>query len=328
MTLQTIALVADTPADFDESAGYVLRKLFEQTGIAEVACRRYTVLPPSVQGRKFESFCTKDKRQAIVGYPALAKGLFWPAELSSSLTRLHEKLAAQRPNVVIAFGPLALWALTKKTGIKKWRGSPMLTHNGEHKVIATYHPAAIMMQWSLRPVVFMDLGKALRESHNPVLRRPQRKILIEPSIEDIKTFIRDYIDPAPFIAADIETKAGQITEIGFAASASRAILIPFWSRKHGNYWLTLEEELRAWELVRRICASKRLVGQNFQYDMQYLYRVYGIPCPHFYGDTMLLHHSLQPELEKGLGFLGSVYTDEPSWKFMRTDHSTLKKEDD
>jgi hypothetical protein len=43
---------------------------------------------------------------------------------------------------------------------------------------------------------------------------------------------------------------------------------------------------------------------------------------------MLLHHSMQPELEKGLGFLGSVYTDEPSWKFMRTDHSTLKQADE
>jgi len=43
---------------------------------------------------------------------------------------------------------------------------------------------------------------------------------------------------------------------------------------------------------------------------------------------MLLHHAMQPEMEKGLGFLGSLYTNEPSWKFMRTDHDNLKKGDD
>jgi hypothetical protein len=42
---------------------------------------------------------------------------------------------------------------------------------------------------------------------------------------------------------------------------------------------------------------------------------------------MLLHHALQPEMDKGLGFLGTVYTDELPWKFMRTKHETLKKED-
>ena len=51
----------------------------------------------------------------------------------------------------------------------------------------------------------------------------------------------------------------------------------------------------------------------------------GITVPHAGEDTMLLHHSLQTEMEKGLGFFGATYTDEPSWKFMRLDN--LKKEE-
>lgn len=43
-------------------------------------------------------------------------------------------------------------------------------------------------------------------------------------------------------------------------------------------------------------------------------------------DTMLLHHALQPESLKGLGYLGSVYTDEQSWKQMRV-RTTIKRED-
>ena len=34
-------------------------------------------------------------------------------------------------------------------------------------------------------------------------------------------------------------------------------------------------------------------------------------------DTMLLHHAIHPEMRKGLGFLGSLYTSEPAWKLMR-----------
>ena len=141
-------------------------------------------------------------------------------------------------------------------------------------------------------------------------------------------FYERHIVPAPFIAPDIETKAGQITEFGLATSPRAALVIPFWDRKRGNYWATLEEELAAWGWVRRILAEKDCVGQNFQYDMQYLYAKYALPSPRFVGDTMLLAHSLQPEMKKSLGFLGSIYTNEPSWKFMRTDHSTLKQGDD
>ena len=42
---------------------------------------------------------------------------------------------------------------------------------------------------------------------------------------------------------------------------------------------------------------------------------------------MLLHHSLFPELQKGLGFLGSIYTNEASWKLMRGQDDSNKKDE-
>ena len=42
---------------------------------------------------------------------------------------------------------------------------------------------------------------------------------------------------------------------------------------------------------------------------------------------MLLHHALQPESPKALGYLGSLYTDEIAWKGMRKQAETTKKED-
>jgi hypothetical protein len=43
---------------------------------------------------------------------------------------------------------------------------------------------------------------------------------------------------------------------------------------------------------------------------------------------MLLHHALQPESPKGLDFLGSVYTEEASWKLMRPrGKQTIKRDE-
>jgi hypothetical protein len=41
---------------------------------------------------------------------------------------------------------------------------------------------------------------------------------------------------------------------------------------------------------------------------------------------MLLHHALYPEAQKSLGYMGSLYTDEGSWKQMRG-KTTIKRED-
>lgn len=313
---------------FSGTQGHILRGICSQAGIALSECSTRAVFPMQPPGRGLDSFCIRSKQGAIAGYPYLRRGFYIPEQYAPHIARLRAWLEQERPNIIVALGNLPLWALTKTTGIERWRGSPTVDHTGEFKVLATWHPSAIIKQWNLRPIAFMDLVKAKRESEFPQIKRPKRYIHLEPTLADIEEFYEKHIAPAPYIACDIETKADTITEVGIATSASRALVIPFWSRARGNYWSTQEEERAAWEWVRRILETKPQVGQNYQYDMQYLWRKMGIACKGFAGDTMLLHHALQPEMKKGLGFLGSVYTNEPSWKFMRTDHSTMKKEDE
>jgi uracil-DNA glycosylase len=313
---------------FRGASGHLLRGLLAQAGIDLADCTLTAVFPFRPPGGSVEGLCVKDKAQGVPGYPYLGRGKYIAAEHAPYIARLRRLLERERPNIVVALGNTALWALTKFTGIERWRGSPTLCCEGEFKVLATWAPQAVLRQWNLRPIAYVDLTKAAREAEFPQLHRPKRFIHLSPTLAEIEEFYRKYIVPASIIACDIETKADTITEVGFAPSASRALVIPFWSRERGNYWKSAKEERAAWEWVRRILAEKPTIGQNFQYDMQYLWRKMGIACPQFAGDTMLLHHSLQPEMKKGLGFLGSVYTDEPSWKFMRTDHTTMKREDD
>jgi len=188
-----------------------------------------------------------------------------------------------------------------------------------YKVVPTYHPAAIGREWSNRPVTVADLEKAKRESESPIFIRPAREIWTYPTLDDLATYERDYILPAELLSNDIETWQDQITCIGFAPSPDSCIVIPFISelREGKSYWPTIEEELIAWNYVRRWLAMKPSVFQNGMYDIQFLWRSYRIPVPLAQEDTMLLHHAWQPEMEKGLGFLASIYTDEPSWKHMR-----------
>lgn len=179
----------------------------------------------------------------------------------------------------------------------------------------------------------LDWQKAKREREFAELRRPLREIWTEPNLEDIREFASKYLANAPVIAFDIETAQGQITCISFAGSVDRAIVIPFWDERNsdGNYWRSLDDELTAWDLVASILGGPaEKLGQNGMYDMQYLWQFYGIPVNNYAHDTMLLHHSLHPESDKGLGFLGSVYTNEAAWKTERGrgKHSTIKREDE
>ena len=80
------------------------------------------------------------------------------------------------------------------------------------------------------------------------------------------------------------------------------------------------------EITRNILGDIKIkkAFQNGLYDISFLWRAYGIRVMGAEHDTMLLHHALQPESLKGLGFLGSIYTDHGAWKQMRGKVATIK----
>lgn len=176
----------------------------------------------------------------------------------------------------------------------------------------------------------MDFMKARREGEFPDVRRPQRTVYIEPTLADLEWFYREHVVPAKSIAVDIETLREQITCIGFATSASTALCLPFHDpRKPGaSYWPTEADERAAWAFTRRVLQTPQpKTFQNGMYDLYFIWKAAGIVVVNCADDTMLMHHALQPESEKGLGFLGSVYTNEASWKLMRKKSTTIKKDD-
>lgn len=73
------------------------------------------------------------------------------------------------------------------------------------------------------------------------------------------------------------------------------------------------------QMLKRICENPAIKKelQNGVYDIQYLWWVYNIKVLGFDDDSMIMFHSLYSELPKSLGFMGSIYTNEASWKLMR-----------
>lgn len=293
---------------------------------------RTNVLQFHPPGNDLNEVCGS-KAEGVPGYPMMIKGKYLNAKYEPELERLADEILAHNPNLIIALGNTALWALSGSTGIAKVRGTTALsTHTvADFKYIGAYHPAAVLRQWELRPTTIMDLVKAQRESLFPDIRRPNCEIWIEPSIEDIERFISSYVTNCDLLSVDIETSGTRITCIGFAPRSDLAIVIPFDDSrtKTGCYWDTAESERQCWQIVRRVLedANIKKLFQNSLYDVGFLARSYGILVKGCAEDTMLAHHALQPESLKGLGYLGSIYTDHGSWKHMRKKNETIKRDD-
>jgi uracil-DNA glycosylase len=322
---------ARTP--FVGAAGYELTRMLEEAGIRRADCFLTNVfnLRPGPKN-DIETLCCNATGDRLQGWPALRAGKYIRAEYGSELERLYHEISEVDPNLILALGNTASWAVLRNAGISKIRGavaSSGIIGNRTYKTLPTYHPAAVLRQWDLRPVTVLDLMKARRESEFPEIRRPQRTVYIEPELHDLEWFYDRHLRSAAIISVDIETASDQITCIGFAPTTDVALVVPFVdNRRGGNYWPTFESELRAWDFVRRVLTSPiPKLFQNGLYDMHFLWRRYGIPTVNAAEDTMLLHHAIYPELEKGLGFLGSVYTNEASWKLMRKGSETIKRDE-
>lgn len=236
---------------------------------------------------------------------------------------LHETLYKLKPNIVIALGNTALWALGLPATISKLRGNVIESAFG--KVLPCYHPASILRNWSQRIITILDLHKALRESESPIISTLPREIWTRPTIDDLWEWWGLYGSKAELLAFDIETVLNkQISEISFASDSTHALHVPLFykeNKQYVNWWQTPQEEVEAWKFIKMVLESDvPKIGQNcVQYDSYWLLKEMNIAVKNIQHDTMQLSHCWALELEKSLGFLGSIFLDERSWKGIRTE---------
>lgn len=330
-----IAFVGEAPGEQEELTGIPfvgysgaeLTSMLQDVNIDRSECYFTNVLWTRPPGNKLDAFCVKKAETEAGAAPPfttpLSSGNYLHGSLKPELDRLYAELTAVRPNVVLALGNLALWALghsdNKAPKISQARGIVQYSpHVPFLKILPTYHPAAVLRNWSWRVVVLQDLLKAKRESEFPEIRRVERRIIVDPDWTEVQEFC-SHASKAELLSCDIETERRQITSIAFSFNENKALTIPFWNKTKPGYhhWSEANESLMLNMIGNLLENHPRVLFQNGLYDLQYIWRCWRIAVPGFIEDTMLLHHSLFPELPKSLGFLGSIYTNEISWKQMR-----------
>ena len=226
--------------------------------------------------------------------------------------RVRGEVSKYRPNVVVALGGEALYALTGKTKIMNWRGS--ILDCGGVKVIPTIHPASVMRQFELKPIALLDLNRVKQESLSPLPPPPYPDMfLINPTFSQVMEYI-DILHTKEYLSFDIETAGDQITCIGFGWSNHESICIPICYST--NSWWTNEEENHIIIRLRGLFLNPNIkfIAQNAQYDMIWLGDKWGIEVKNLWMDTMIAFHCVYPELLKRLAFLCSIYTNRPYYK--------------
>lgn len=289
----------------------------------EVFCTNvFSRRPPSGD---LEAWCAP-KAEVNHKLPALKSGKYLRDEFLPDLKRLYDELNQLSANIFILLGGTATWAFDLGS-ITSIRGTVTQAFGGQ-KVLATFHPAAVMRNYGLKTVFTVDLIKAKAESEFPEIRLPKRRVLVQPTFSEVMEeldIVESQAKQGGTIAFDIETKLMHITELSLTCDPMRSMCIPLMtgdkSKYTGHYW-SREEELAIWKRVHFLLNTYSVVCQNGLYDYQYMSH-WGFFIRRLEHDTMLLHHSLYPEQQKGLGFLGSIYTRERSWKQM---NKTLEKE--
>ena len=268
------------------------------------------------------------KKEGITTIPPLKNGKYLNPDALQFYCDTLQSLRNHPARIIIALGNTALWALTGLQGITKYRG---VWHQWEDKwILPTIHPSAILRRYQDRSTVIVDLlsVKTFLDSGkpSPLDDAPIYTIHKNPLRSDLENFYQAAA-AAPSLSCDIETAVSQIRSFGFSISPTEAFVIPIFEIDTGNYWLRPEDEVYAVQIIKRICelpAPK--LFQNGLYDLQYLWKIWGITVRNPEHDTYLLHHALQPELPRSLGYLGSIYTNNPAWKQMRKHHAENEKE--
>ena len=257
--------------------------------------------------------------------------------LEECILQLKHELEILKPNIIIALGEIALNALTGKKGIGKYRGYILESNFAAFKVLATYHPAALLYQERAskanvgddnthattiggETLVIADLIKAEKESYSNTFTRIPRKLEIIRSDYELYKFLNSYPNKKE-VSIDIETSHSIPTCIALAFSPHHSISIPLLGLGgvDGGIHLSQAEYISIYKTLSEFLNRPdiRFIGQNFKFDHEKLQspsKILGYSKDKLAADTSLMMGVAYSEFPKNLSFMTSLFTNEPFYK--------------
>lgn len=305
---------------FIGASGDELDRMLHDAGIMRGECFVTNLVNARPQHNRIESWIPKKKKD-VTSRHVLLRGKAVDPIIVQGFKSLASEIALVKPNIIVAMGGTALWALSGREGILRWRGSQLWTE-GEGlpkiKLIPTIHPAAILREYAFRKAAVNDLKRVARERSNegeyqniPAWRfttRPSYSLAVD-TLKDLLLRV-DASEDGLWIDFDLETRAGHIDCAGVSWSREEAICLPFMVQGNKEGYWTLEQEAEIlFLLYQLLCHPAVFVrGQNLLYDCQYTYRHWCF-TPNVKQDTMIAHHSVFCGLKKSLDYQASLYCD-------------------
>ena len=235
--------------------------------------------------------------------------------LQDWINLLKEEIEKYRPNIVVALGATALWALTGSRGIKSMRGYIQeSTLVPGQKMIATYHPQAVNYEWSLFFPTVLDLRKAKYHSNFPGIPEDKRVTIVDPTKVEFLEFLEELLEARLPTAVDVEAAKGFVVRVGLANRPQCGLSLSLVKGEFPQF--PERDEVEIWRALSALFESVPLVFHNACYDTAILWKHHRIFPKKIHMDTMLASHVVWPELPRDLGFLASICLDVPAWKHL------------
>lgn len=258
-----IMLISDAPSWLDiskntafASVGQALNPAMRALGVIQNSCFLTYLFPRRFTDEEVEKG-TKPflaERKTCPGPGWVWENGFWLSpELLGYKQELLKTIAEVRPKLIIALGPLTLWALAGVKELDKWRGSRLQPPGLPCPVLPTYDLARPIAQPESLGIILMDFKRAkgiYEGTQNP----RAYKFTIKPTFPEVfstldKLYLQANRGPL-LLSGDLETRLGHIACFGIAWSATEALCIPFLQIGKDNpyYWTEGEEA----EIVYRL----------------------------------------------------------------------------
>ena len=224
---------------------------------------------------------------------------------------------SQLPNLkyVLVLGNFAMRALTKETGITKWRGSVLKAQIGERDVwiICANNPAAVMREPKIEVLFRQDVSK-LFDVVEGRFREYKIKHLTNPSYVEACRWIDKMHDEGKPVSIDIETISNETACFGLTNHAHKGMCINWRTLNDNTFSLAEERDLRL--RLQRLVGDPnvQLIVQNGVFESYWLWYKDRMRLHKVWFDTLLAHHLLYPGLPHNLGALTAQYTYHPYYK--------------